>query len=239
MQNSLDIAASQSGTVVAYFYFDFNDVKKQKSHIALRSLLFQLALVLPDCLKALDEAYRRCSDGKQQPSDDTVRSLLLSALTLSNQKYLIIDALDECTDRQILLTFLQSVATSPQHKVGMLVTSRREKDIEDELRPVAQHIMNIQSAQVDNDISVYVRDRLTTDLKLRKWPQAVKDEIAEELMSKANGMYVALLKPKFEEALLNNMIQVSVDLLPARFTSPLSQAQCFEEDIVFTTKDTG
>ena len=184
--------------MVAYFYFDFNSVEKQRTPRALRSLLFQLALQLPACLHALEQAYQRCDNGHSQPSDDNIQSMLLSALTLPNQKYMVLDALDECTDRPTLLPFINDLVTSSQHHVRLLATSRRERDIEEELRSVAQHVVNIQSAEVDTDISVYVRGRLATDSKLKKWPSGVKDEIAVELMSKANGMSVGLyvLRPK-------------------------------------------
>lgn len=72
----------------------------------------------------------------------------------------------------------------------MLAASRRERDIEEQLTPVVSHVVNIQSAEVDHDTRMYARGRLTSDNKLKKWPPHVKNQIADELMSKANGMYV-------------------------------------------------
>ena len=71
-----------------------------------------------------------------------------------------------------------------------MATSRREKDIEDQLSTIASHNINIKSAVVNRDIYVYVRDRLVTDTKLRKWPPAVQDEIITVMMEKADGMCV-------------------------------------------------
>jgi hypothetical protein len=71
-----------------------------------------------------------------------------------------------------------------------MATSRRERDIVEQLKLIVDYNINIQSAVVDEDIRVYVRDRLTTDSKLKKWPRSVQDEIIRVIMEKANGMYV-------------------------------------------------
>lgn len=83
-------------------------------------------------------------------------------------KYVILDALDECTDREELLPFIREVTASKLQDLHIMATSRWEKDIEDELSPVADHNINIQSAIVDEDIPDYIRDRLATDTKLKK-----------------------------------------------------------------------
>ena len=71
-----------------------------------------------------------------------------------------------------------------------MTTSRRERDIDECLGVVADHNIDIQSAVVDQDIRLYVQDRLTTDSKLKKWPTSVQDDISQTLMEKAGGMYV-------------------------------------------------
>lgn len=119
--------------------------------------------------------------------------MLHKALASPCRKYVIFDALDECTDRDTLLPLVRELAVSPQYTACMLATSRRELDIEQYLKPVVHIEMDVQSAQVDNDISVYVRDQLATDIKLQKWPAAVKKDIVEELMKKADGMYVRFI----------------------------------------------
>lgn len=186
-ENNLHPAA-----VVGYFYFDFRSTEKQKSYLAIRSLLFQLALNMPECLQALEQCYQRCNNGHNQPCEDTVRSMLCDALALPRRVYIVLDALDECTDQEILLPFLHRLMLSQPQQFCLLATSRPEKDIEEQIIPLANHVVNIQSTEVDHDIRVYAHDRLTTDIKLKKWPSHVKSKIAHELMSKANGMYVKL-----------------------------------------------
>jgi hypothetical protein len=175
--------------VVSYFYFDFNDAEKQSSRKAIRSLLFQFALQVSDIVQDLERLYQKCSRGQQQPAEDVLHSLFKEAMARLGEKYVVLDALDECTDREGLLTFLRELIGSKPRDLRILVTSRREKDIEDQLSLVVNHNINIQSAIVDSDIRIYVRDRMATDTKLKKWPDSVQKEIMTTLMEKAGGMY--------------------------------------------------
>ena len=106
------------------------------------------------------------------------------------QKYIILDALDECIDREDLLTFIRELTNLKLRNLLILVTSRREKDIEDELSSIANYNINIQSVLVDTDIRIYIRDRMAIDIKLKKWPNSVQNEIITALMEKVGGMYV-------------------------------------------------
>jgi hypothetical protein len=132
--------------------------------------------------------YKNCGSGQQQPTDDAVYSLLREMMDRIESKYIILDALDECADRDDLLTFVSNIADSKLKGLRVMATSRRERDIEEQLRPRADYTVNIQSAVVDEDIRLYVQERLATDSKLKKWPESVRDEITGVMMEKADGM---------------------------------------------------
>ncbi len=184
---------SQGDTVVGYFYFDFNDVEKQSSRKAVRSLLFQFAQQARDGLQNIEQLYQKYGSGQQQPAEDVIRSLLRDIMGRIESKYIILDALDECTDREDLLTFICALVDSKLPGLRILATSRPERDIEERLRPIADHNINIQSAIVDGDIRIYIRDRLATDMKLKKWPPSVQNEITTVMMEKAGGMYARVM----------------------------------------------
>jgi hypothetical protein len=189
LQNIIQHTEVQSDAGVVYFYFDFNDIEKQSSRKAVRSLLFQVALLQHDHLHRLEELYQKCDNGHKQPAEDVILSLFRDATASAGNIYIVLDALDECADREELLTLLNELITSKQPSLHVLATSRREKDIEDQLSRIARYNVNIESAVVDEDIRVYVRDRLDTDARLKKWPAAVQEEITNVMMEKANGMY--------------------------------------------------
>lgn len=180
--------------MVSYFYFDFNDVEKQSSKKAVRSLLFQLALQQSNSLQVLHHLYQKCGNGQHQPAEDVVRSLLKDTVACKGQKFIMLDALDECADREDFLTFIHELVNSQQQCLHIMITSRRERDIEEQLGFLAKYNIAIQSAIVDEDIRVYVHDRLATDIKLKKWPDPVQKEIVAVIMEKADGMYRLCLK---------------------------------------------
>jgi ankyrin repeat domain-containing protein 50 len=190
LQTILQHRDSQSDTAVGYFYFDFNDVEKKSSKKAIRSLLFQFTQQVSDGLQGLERLYQKCGSGQQQPAEEAIHSLLRDEISRLASKYIILDALDECTDFGDLSEFLGDLADSKLKGLHIMVTSRREKDIEEQLKPITDHNINIQNAVVDEDIRIYVQDRLTTDSKLKKWPASVRDEIVTVMMEKADGMYV-------------------------------------------------
>ena len=102
----------------------------------------------------------------------------------------MIDALDECKDRQALLAILGDIASWKTQKLHVLVTSRKEKDIGDKFASLGDlKAVCIQSALVNDDIRAYIHTRLQTDQKLSRWHAVnVKQEIETTLMAKAGGM---------------------------------------------------
>ena len=189
MQNIKDHQESRPNTVVGYFYFDFREAEKQSSAKAIRTLLFQFALRNHDCLQGLEELHRKCQHGAQQPAEAELRLLLTSVIACIEHKYIVLDALDECEDREDLLIFLDELVNAKQQSIHILATSRHVRDIEEQLNPIATQNINIQSTVVDKDIRLFVHDKLTTDPKLKKWSAAVHEEITAVMMKKAGGMY--------------------------------------------------
>lgn len=106
--------------------------------------------------------------------------------------YLVIDALDECIERQGLLESIEELTSWKDANLHILTTSRREKDIEESIKPFNndQGKICIQSTHVNNDIRAYVHGRLRTDLKLKRWQKRpeIQQEIEKALMEKADGM---------------------------------------------------
>ena len=105
---------------------------------------------------------------------------------------MILDALDECRERDELLADLEQIVSWEDANLHLLVTSRREQDIEQVLTPTnnTRNRINIQSELVNADIRTYVHDRLQTDRKLRRWQNdpKVQFEIEDTLIKKAHGM---------------------------------------------------
>ena len=112
-------------------------------------------------------------------------------VSVSEEAFIIVDALDECTTRDDLLALLETLPPCATNKLHILVTSRKERDIEQVLDLVATKEISLQGPEVENDIQSYITHRLQGSTRLRRWPAKVRGEIEETLTSKAKGMYVS------------------------------------------------
>jgi len=171
---------------VAYFYFDFGVKEKQLHQNLMRSLVTQLSIRSEKTPEALQELYSRSYEGVQQPNETGLETALRFMLEEFTKTYIIIDALDECTDRKELLELIQAIHGWEMGEVQILVTSRRETDIEDALELLHADQVCIQSAQINGDIQLHIREQLQKISK--RWPTQVQEEIEEMLMSGAHGM---------------------------------------------------
>lgn len=177
-----------SKTAVAYFYFDFNDKQKQDFGKCLCSLISQLSMQLAQAPGSLLDVYGQCQNGQHQASPEQLAAVLLQICRSFEDIYLILDALDECPDREDLLEWIASLTTTYSTSLRIVVLSRKERDIDDALRGVPGRKLTIEDAKVDDDIRVYVKARLASDLKHKKWDETLQKLIEQVLMEKANGM---------------------------------------------------
>src|SRR6266849_2382692 len=153
---------------VAYFYFDFRDADKQHWRDLVTSLLTQLSSCSGPRGDILSRLYSEHDGGAQQPSDDALKSCLKEMLTLPGQRpiYLIIDALDECSNvsgipshrNRVLQLVKELIDFRDLPDLHICVTSRPEVDIRDVLEPLTscRVCLHDQSGQ-RGDIEDYVR----------------------------------------------------------------------------------
>jgi osmotically-inducible protein OsmY len=143
----------------------------------------------PPCLDAL---FTRCQNGEQQPTTDALADTLREILGSFQQAFVILDALDECMEREELLELIETILAWKIENLHILATSRNEKDINDFLESLVTGQISIEGASVDADIRTHIREQLKKDSKLRKWPANIQTEIEETLMKGAAGMQVII-----------------------------------------------
>jgi len=104
----------------------------------------------------------------------------------------VLDALVEAQKREDLLLWMRSFTTSKHTNIHLIMTARREQDIESALREWTRpyEIISIQHTDVNDDIHAYVRTRIQQDVGLERWRSRgdVQKEIETSLMKKAGGM---------------------------------------------------
>src|SRR5450756_3179171 len=138
---------------MAYFYFDFRDVGKQKLHDLLPSLLIQLFARSDPCCGILSQLYSAHDRGVQKPSDRAMIECHKEMLSLEAQPpiYIILDALDECpvtstappSPREEVLEFVGQLVGLRLPNLHICVTSRPEHDIRVVLEGLTKHPVSL------------------------------------------------------------------------------------------------
>ena len=183
---------------MAYFYFDFRDVDKQKLHNVLPSLLAQLSSRSHPCGDILFRLYSEHDRGERKPSNRAMVECLKAMLTVEAQgpTYVILDALDECpitstipSPREEVLDLVDELVGLRLPNVHICVTSRPEHDIQATLghltlRDVSLHDENGQQEDIANYVTSFVR----SDRKMRRWREEDKDLVIKTLSEKVDGM---------------------------------------------------
>jgi hypothetical protein len=194
IEHLLERCQDDSGMVTAYFYFDFNDAQKQDPEMMLCSLLRQLLQRSVTIPKDVDALFSSCDNGRRRPSVHALLEATQQAAQDFTQVYVVLDALDECTQRSELMDVLGLVAGWRLDSLHLLMTSRKERGIESALENYVDErdTVCLQRDVVDQDIQRYVRQRLRDDKGLAKWNKdaAIRQEIEAALMRGAQGMYV-------------------------------------------------
>ncbi|KAE8823749.1 hypothetical protein PTNB73_10123 [Pyrenophora teres f. teres] len=193
IEHLLQHCYDDTSMVTAYFYFDFNDTQKQDPELMLRSLLYQLlqsSVMIP---KGVDALFSSCENGKRQPSLHTLLEVTRQAMEEFTHVYVILDALDECTQRSELMDMLETVAEWQLDNLHLLMTSRKEWDIETSLERYVgeEDAISLQREVVDQDIQRYVQQRLRGKTSLAKWTKdaAISQEVEDALIRGAHGMF--------------------------------------------------
>jgi hypothetical protein len=192
VENIQQYTANDPGKALAYFYFDFKDQQKQGPDSMVRSLIFQLSQQFITIPVELERLYDSCKDKAIQPYSNTLLATLQPVIRVFPQTFIVIDALDECAQREDLMKVIGDILAWQSENLHFLVTSRREGDIESTLGQIIgkSSILSLQTEAVTPDIQLYIHERLSHDDRLRKWrmDSALHQEIETTLLSNARGM---------------------------------------------------
>ncbi|KAF8452441.1 ankyrin repeat-containing domain protein [Boletus edulis BED1] len=169
----------QDGEVLAYFYCDFRNERSTNAAEVMRSLLSQLLQRFHhralDPGDLIDELIERKDGGASTISNVILLARYISraAKQFDQQPFLVVDALDECTDGGSRL----------------FVTSRPLQVIKDGLSGSVSIDMDMMKYEVSADISLHVRRVLDSHRRLRIMHTSLKNEMYSVLCEKADAMF--------------------------------------------------
>jgi hypothetical protein len=175
-------------TALTYFYFDFNDTGKRDTNSLMRSLITQLSAQCATIPLPLLELYNNQPDGTKAIDEESLLGVLQNLLLTFHNVYIVLDGLDESCDCGEILNFIHSIHGWSFSRLHLLVTSRQLADIEDSLANLATEKICLQDSEVNEDIILYVADKLENDKSLSRFPPDIRLQIQKKLLEGEDGM---------------------------------------------------
>ena len=154
----------------------------------LRALVLQLSCQLKDNyshLSRLHGSYRNAT-----PPDQALFDCLRQLVRAFDDVYILIDALDESPrniHREGVLQVLTNLRAWMEPGLHILVTSRDETDIRDELDTEEHENVSLENESVDRDIAAFISKHLRDNRQLRTWENHF-DYIETALTKRAKGV---------------------------------------------------
>jgi hypothetical protein len=183
---------------MAYYYFDFRDVKKQDCYGLLSSLISQLSAESDSCYNILSRLYSDNSRGIRRPDIDALKDCMTEMLRLPGQSpiYIVVDALDECPNfpgwpsaRDEVLELIEEIVDLKLPNVHLCAASRPEMDIRIVLEPLTTLKISLhdESGQKE-DIIKYIESVVHSHRTMRKWREEDQNLVINGLSQNADGM---------------------------------------------------
>jgi ankyrin repeat domain-containing protein 50 len=188
IQYSLRHRRSDPRIGIAFYYFSFSDDAKQDVSGLLRAVLLQLSNQVGDGDADISSLYDKHKDA--QPPVPALMSTLRRVIAKFQNVYIVVDALDESPrgeKRDAVLETLSEVRGWLMRGLHILVTSRDELDIRENLRLQINEEVRMDKKAVDQDIKDYIVQRLQKDGRFKKFAK-YHAVIEKTLIERADGM---------------------------------------------------
>ena len=197
IQNIEGLHAAGLATM-AYYYFDFRDVRKQDLYGLLSSLILQLSTDSDSCYDILSRLYLDNARGIQKPTTSALKTCLTDMLSLPGQAptYIIVDAIDECPNspgcpsaREEVLELIEELVDLKLPSVHLCVASRPEMDIRMVLETLTSLIISLHDEKGQReDIVAYIKSVVRSDRSMRRWREEYRKLAVDTLSDRADGM---------------------------------------------------
>ncbi|KAH6881080.1 hypothetical protein B0T10DRAFT_518795 [Thelonectria olida] len=174
---------------IAFFFFTFNDQSKQDASAMLRALVLQLSSQLDDNRTFSSWLYNSCCNGS--PPDPALMYCLHQLVRAFKDVYIVLDALDESPrdkHRGAMLQYLVELRAWSEPGLHLIVSSRDEVDIREELGALPEETIMMKNDSVDRDIASFISEHLHNNRRLRKWDEH-HARIETALTTRAQGVF--------------------------------------------------
>jgi hypothetical protein len=193
----IDITCKTELATIAYFYFDFRNINKQRRRDFVSSCLTQLSAQSIRYRDIVHRLYLAHYSGRQPPSDGVLTECLKDILLLpsSDPLFIVMDAIDECPNssgvpspREQIMGLVEELVNLRLPNLRLCVTSRAETDIRVAFEPLSSFRVSLHGENGQKeDIANYIRTFVRSDRRMRKWREEDKELVIRELTEKADG----------------------------------------------------
>ncbi|KAI9659378.1 MAG: hypothetical protein M1821_001636 [Bathelium mastoideum] len=167
---------------VLFFYCSYDRAASQDPVNVLASLVVQLAERFPGLLDGYEENYRR----RNPPAIQELEERILNHSAEVEYLYIFIDAVNESSSSNNLIASLSRITRA--ENVRILVTSTPDVDAQ-EMQHDQMSVVDMQRQWIENDIELFVMAKIQESPHLGSLSEAIKLEIKETVIGKADGMY--------------------------------------------------
>ena len=130
--------------------------------------------------------------GQEQPSTSALEDTLQHILDGFHSAYIIIDSLDQCTERYKVLEWIRKIDSQNMGNLHIVVASRLEQDISNVFGGLA-HLCSVDMMEdleaVNHDIETYLEEHISEE----NWDEGTREKVKMVLMNGAQGMYVSII----------------------------------------------
>ena len=201
----IDEIQQQHLGALAFFYFTFRERDAQDLFCVKHAIPSQLVrhLTREDAREKgkfhMPQAFCSLCDKYSPSGHPTLEDLdktLAKVLGESAETYIFIDAMDECpspSDQADVISLLASLSHRPQPNIHVLMTSRREGDIDTAIRGLpGGTVTTLSLASVQVEIDKDIKNHILENMKrepYRSWSSNQQTKVVNALSSRAGGSF--------------------------------------------------
>lgn len=207
---------SNEPATIAYFYFEFGDLRTRRVRDLLSSLLIQLAAHSDIRRKVLHDLYLQHGDGAREPTEEALLESLKDMLKLTTQgpTFLIVDALNEalpgmqpqCDAIKVIEELVRLALPDLRIFATSLSISDPDTEGPQPLESLASHSVCLHETQGHlDDIVFYIDWCIKTNKRMKRWRYEDKVDTIKTLSKKGAGSWHWVM----------SQIKILPDCLPA------------------------
>lgn len=171
---------------VSYLYCSYKRQEQQSTSSLLAAILKQLVQDKFSIAEPVTKLYDKHEIGKTRPSADELFDVLKIVIKSYTKTYVVLDALDECSDQEFDRNQLLKLCFMLQQdtNLNLMATSRKISDIVDKFTGKPQLEVRADTA----DVKLYVKGQIARLPKCIQGDTDLQERIAEKIAEVVDGM---------------------------------------------------